>query len=143
MDVSFFSSQLGFVFFFLVVIYLFWLHWVFVAALWAFSIAVNGGYFQLPCAGFSLQWLFLFWSMGCRMRRLINCGTQAQLPCDIWNLPGPGIELVSPALIGEFLSTGPPGKSMDIFLGQKNFGKVWQVILQNKGFLLSLILNYD
>ena len=42
-DVSFFFNQLGF-FFFLVVIYLFWLHWVFVVALCAFSIAMNGGY---------------------------------------------------------------------------------------------------
>ena len=59
------------------------------------------------------------------MRRLSNCGTQAKLPCDMWNLTGPGIELVSPALIGEFLSTETPGKSMNMFLGQKNFGKVW------------------
>ena len=29
----------------------------------------------------------------------------------MWNLPGPGIELVSPALAGRFLLTVPPGKS--------------------------------
>ena len=28
----------------------------------------------------------------------------------MWDLPGPGIELVSPALQGGFLTTGPPGK---------------------------------
>ena len=28
-------------------------------------------------------------------------------------VPGPGIEPMSPALQGEFLTTGPPGKSMD------------------------------
>ena len=28
----------------------------------------------------------------------------------MWDLPGPGIEPVSPALAGRFLSTAPPGK---------------------------------
>ena len=29
----------------------------------------------------------------------------------MWDLPGPGIEPVSPALAGGFLTTVPPGKS--------------------------------
>ena len=29
----------------------------------------------------------------------------------MWDLPRPGIELVSPALAGGFLTTEPPGKS--------------------------------
>ena len=29
----------------------------------------------------------------------------------MWDLPGPGLEPVSPALAGEFLTTVPPGKS--------------------------------
>ena len=29
----------------------------------------------------------------------------------MWNLPGPGTELMSPALAGGFLTTAPPGKS--------------------------------
>ena len=29
----------------------------------------------------------------------------------MWDLPGPGLEPVSPALAGEFLTTAPPGKS--------------------------------
>ena len=29
----------------------------------------------------------------------------------LWDLPRPGIEPVSPALAGGFLTTGPPGKS--------------------------------
>ena len=29
----------------------------------------------------------------------------------MWDLPGPGIEPVSPALAGRFLTTVPPGKS--------------------------------
>ena len=40
-----------------------------------------------------------------------NCDSQAQLPCNMWNLPGPGIEPVYPALAGGFLTTGPPVKS--------------------------------
>ena len=35
------------------------------------------------------------------------CGTTG-----MWDLPGPGIEPVSPALAGRFLITRPPGKSM-------------------------------
>ena len=34
-----------------------------------------------------------------------------QLPLGVWNLPGPNIEPVSPALAGGFLSHVPPGKS--------------------------------
>ena len=32
------------------------------------------------------------------------------------NLPGPGIEPVSPALVSGFLATGPPGKPCAIIL---------------------------
>ena len=41
-----------------------------------------------------------------------SCHTRAQLLQGMWNLPGPGIELVSPALAGRFLSTVPPEKSL-------------------------------
>ena len=30
--------------------------------------------------------------------------------CSMWDLPGPGLEPVSPALAGRFLTTAPPGK---------------------------------
>ena len=43
--------------------------------------------------------------------RLSSCGAQAQLLRGIWDLPGPGLEPVSPALAGGFLTTVPPGKS--------------------------------
>ena len=33
----------------------------------------------------------------------------------MWDLPGPGLEPVSPALAGEFLTTVPPGKSLNYF----------------------------
>ena len=42
--------------------------------------------------------------------RLSNCGSRAQLVRGMWDLPRPGLEPVSPALAGRFLSTAPPGK---------------------------------
>ncbi|KAJ8785645.1 hypothetical protein J1605_007242 [Eschrichtius robustus] len=43
----------------------------------------------------------------------------------MWDLPGPGLEPVSPALAGGFLTTAPPGKSthMDLDLKGKSFGR--------------------
>ena len=34
----------------------------------------------------------------------------------MWDLPGPGLEPMSPALAGGFLTTAPPGQSPDLFL---------------------------
>ena len=64
------------------------------------------------------------WTSNCR--GFFCCGAQAlgplgsavalywaQLPCSMWNLPGLGMESVSPALAGGFLSTVPSGKSRD------------------------------
>ena len=62
-------------------------------------------------AGFSPQWLLLLRSVGCRCTGFGSSGSQAQLPHSMWNLPGPGIEPVSPPLAGGFLTTVPPGKS--------------------------------
>ena len=44
-------------------------------------------------------------------RRLSSCGTRAYLLRGMWDLPGPGLEPMSPALAGGFLTTAPPGKS--------------------------------
>ena len=49
-------------------------------------------------------------------RRLSNCGSRAQLFCGMWDLPRPGLEPVSPALAGRFLTTVPPGKPLEISL---------------------------
>ena len=51
-----------------------------------------------------------------QMRRLSNCGSQAHLLRGMWDLPGPGLEPVSPALAGRFSTTEPPGKPLDIFI---------------------------
>ena len=46
--------------------------------------------------------------------RLSSCA-RAQLLCSMWDLPGPGLKPMSPALAGRFLTTAPPGKSSRIF----------------------------
>ena len=45
-----------------------------------------------------------------QMRRLSNCGSRAQLLRGMWDLPRPGFEPVSPALVGRFSTTASPGK---------------------------------
>ena len=60
----------------------FWLHWVFVAARGLSPVVASGGYSSLQRAGFSLRWLLL------------------------WDLPQPGMEPMSSALAGGFLTTG-------------------------------------
>ena len=44
--------------------------------------------------------------------RLSSCGARAQLLCGMWDLSGPGLKPVSPALAGGFLTTVPPGKPL-------------------------------
>ena len=41
---------------------------------------------------------------------LSSCGVRASLLRGMWDLPGSGIEPVSPALAGRFFTTEPPGK---------------------------------
>ena len=76
----------------------------------------------LWCVGFSLRGPLLLRSTGSRRRgfsscgsqalerRLSSCGAQAYLLRGMWDLPRPGLEPVSPALAGGFLTTVPPGK---------------------------------
>ena len=48
--------------------------------------------------------------------RLSSCGAQAQLLRGMWDLPGPGLKPVSPALAGRVLTTVPPGKPKEAVL---------------------------
>ena len=34
---------------------------------------------------------------------------------NMWDIPGPGVELIFPALAGGFFTTDPPGKPPDFF----------------------------
>ena len=53
--------------------------------------------------------------------RLSSCGEWTWLSCSLWNLPGPGIEPMSPVLAGRFLTTGPPRKSPLVVLRLSSF----------------------
>ena len=55
-----------------------WLYWVFVAVCGFSLVAASGDYSSLRCAGFSLRWLLLLWSMDSRRAGFSSCGTQAQ-----------------------------------------------------------------
>ena len=59
-----------------------------------------------------------------QMRRLSNCGSWAQLLRGMWDLLGPGLEPVSPALAGGFLTTAhqgsPPYLLEAVFGSQQN-----------------------
>ena len=111
-------------------IYYFWLCWVFIAVCRISLPAASRGYSSLRCTGFSLQWLLLLQSTGSRHAGFSSCSTQVQqlwlmgsraqaqqLWCmglllrGMWDLPGPRIEPMFPALAGRFLTTLPPGKS--------------------------------
>ena len=54
-----------------------------------------------------------------QMRRLSSCGSRAQLLRGMWDLPRSGLEPVSPALAGRFLTTAPPGKPLAALLTVK------------------------
>ena len=49
-------------------------------------------------------------SCGLQVLEHSSCVTQAQWLRGMWDLPGPGLEPMSPALAGGFLTTVPPGK---------------------------------
>ena len=54
----------------------------------------------------------------------------------MWDLPGPGLEPVSPALAGGFLTTMPPGKS------QTRFFKKCFVLIKLFMYLFLIVVNY-
>ena len=58
-------------------------------------------------------------------RRLSNCGPRAQPLRGVWDLTGPGLEPVSPALAGGPPTTAPPGKPRWIY----SYPKCWPIIL--------------
>ena len=73
----------------------------------------SGGNSSLRCVGFSC---YEAWALGTRAsvvvaQKLSSCDSRASLLCFMWDLLGPGIEPVSPALAGGFLTTAPPWKS--------------------------------
>ena len=79
------NSYFGIFFYLFIYLFIYWLHHVLVAARGLFVVL----------QGF-----------------LSGCGAWAQLLHDMWDLPQPRLEPVSPALQDGFLTTGPPGKSL-------------------------------
>ena len=90
----------------LLLIYL-WLFRVLVAAYGLSLVEVSRGSSLLPHTGFSLRWLLLLPAQSIKYR-LSSCGARTQLFQGMWDLPGPGIEPLSPALAIRFLTTRPP-----------------------------------
>ena len=79
-------------------------------SVWGLSLVVaSWGHSSSRCAGLSLSWPRIA-EHSLQTRRLSSCGSRAQLLCGMWDLPGPGLEPVPPALAGRFLTTAPPGK---------------------------------
>ena len=89
-----------------------WLPWVFAAELGLSLAVVSGGLLSSSCVqashcgGFSCG----EWTQG--HAGFSSCGICTSLSLGMWNLPGAGIEPVFPALVGRFLTTGPPGKPL-------------------------------
>ena len=81
-----------------------------IAALGLSLVAARGGCSLLQCLKFLLWWFLLLWRTGYRHTGFSSCSTQASLLHCMCDLPGPGIEPLSPELAGEFLTTRPPGK---------------------------------
>ena len=67
-----------FIYVFIYVFIYFWLCWVFIAACGLSLVAASGVYSSLWCAGFSLRWLLLLRSIGCRRAGFSSCGMQSQ-----------------------------------------------------------------
>ena len=118
-ELGFKSRQLIFLLllFFKVNLFYLWLCWVFVAARGLSLVAASGA------SLFAVHGLLIVviccraQALGTRAsvvvaHRLSSCGLRAQLLRGMWDLPGPGLEPVTPALAGRFLTTVPPGKPL-------------------------------
>ena len=89
-------------------LFYFWLWWVFVTACRLFLVAATLCFW---CMSFSLQWFLLSWSTDSRCMGLSSCGEQVYFLLGMRDLPRSGVEPMSLALSGKFLTTEPLGKS--------------------------------
>ena len=58
------------------------------------------------------KWASVVAAPGLQSTVFSSCGAQAELLCGMWDLPGPGVELMSLGLAGSFFTTEPPGKPL-------------------------------
>ena len=68
--------------------------------------------------------------------RLSSCGARAQLLRGMWDLPGPGIEPMSPALAGGLPTTVPPGKPYFVPFNEMVNGIVFLISLSDSSLLV-------
>ena len=124
------QTKRRYLFVFLNLLIYFWLCWVLVAvhglslvaASWSYSSSCGawgsrcGGFYCCggQALGMQASVVVAHWLQS--SGSIHSCGTQTQLPRSMWNFLEPGIKPVSPALAGEFLTIGPPGKSQQQFL---------------------------
>ena len=76
-------------------------------------IAASRGYPPVPAQGLLIAAASLVAEHGLLTRGLSSCGARALLLCGMCDLPGAGIEPMSPALAGGFFTTEPPGKLLE------------------------------
>ena len=76
----------------------------------AFSSCSERGLLFIAVRGLLIVVASLVAEHGLQARGLSSCGARASLLRLMWDLPGPGLEPVSPALAGGFLTTAPPRK---------------------------------
>lgn len=105
------------------------LHFTFFLLYIQFYLCILAGLGLCFCVGYPLLAMcrILLWTAGSRTHGLGSCGSQAlehrlnscgawvQLLRDMWDLPRTGIEPMSPALVGRFLTTEPPEKPCALF----------------------------
>ena len=78
---------------------------------WAFSRCGERGLLFIAVHGLLIVVASLV-DHGLQAHRLSSFGARAQLFRGTWDLPRPGLEPVSPALTGRFITTAPPGKPL-------------------------------
>ena len=122
--------------FFLNLFIYFWLCWVFLSVRGLSLVAVSGGHSSSRCTGLSPIAASLVAEHRLQTHRLSSCGSRAQLLRRMWDLPRPGLEPVSPALAGRFLTTAPPGKP------QQNSILISVFLFYSKYMILTIVLNY-
>ena len=118
----------------------FWQRWVFVAArglqLRQAGATLRCGAQASYCGGFFCYGAQALgtWASVAVARRFSSCGAQAQLLRGIWDLPGPGLKPVSPALAGGFLTTVPPRKSLyEQFISTQPWDQNWMIQRRSLG----------
>ena len=104
--------------------------------MWAFSSCRGWGLLRC-CQARALG----TWATPVAAHWLSSYGIQAYLSCRVWDLPGPGIKPMSPALAGWFFTTKPPGKPTNTWLFSVFF--ILIILLDVKWYLIVFDLHFS